>query len=165
MGYLDIIVASNLYYSHIKTYVATHTNGYNDDQTRHMWRTQQVYDLTHLMNYCLGRGKYYIQLEDDVMSRNGFMNVIKSSIQTFTSQNKTDWVVLELSELGFIGKLFKIEHLPIFMLFFLSFRYDQPIDTIFERILENKNCFIKNVKLMFILICLLFEYIRFMLFN
>lgn len=45
---------------------------------------------------------YYFQLEDDVVAKPGYLTVMKSFAHL---QKSNDWLLLEFSTLGFIGKL------------------------------------------------------------
>lgn len=67
------------------------------------WRTKQVADYTALFQFSIGQSDYYLQLEDDVECAVGFVRLIRDYIQ---KQTKV-WAMLEFSELGFIGKLFR----------------------------------------------------------
>lgn len=59
-----------------------------------------------------------MQLEDDILSRPNYYDKIKHYV--YTQQiKKPDWLVIEFSNLGFIGKLFKASDLPTFISFFL----------------------------------------------
>lgn len=59
-----------------------------------------------------------MQLEDDILSRPKYYEKIKQFV--YTQQIKQpDWLVIEFSNLGFIGKLFKTNDLSIFISFFL----------------------------------------------
>jgi len=69
----------------------------NDDKHRVKWRTKQNYDFTYLMMYSSIRGKYYIQLEDDVVTKPGYIQIIESFIN---KQHNQDWFMLEYSSLG-----------------------------------------------------------------
>jgi alpha-1,3-mannosylglycoprotein beta-1,4-N-acetylglucosaminyltransferase A/B len=69
----------------------------NDDKHRVKWRTKQNYDFTYLMMYSSIRGKYYIQLEDDVVTKPGYIQIIESFIN---KQQNQDWFMLEYSSLG-----------------------------------------------------------------
>ena len=76
----------------------------NDDKFRVKWRTKQNYDFTYLMMYSSIRGKYYIQLEDDVVTKPDYIH----AIERFISQQKTqDWFMLEYSSLGKLTSLNK----------------------------------------------------------
>ena len=47
---------------------------------------------------------------------------------------------MEFSQLGFIGKLFKCNELPMFVNFFLVFANDKPVDWLFDIMLNVKIC-------------------------
>ena len=67
------------------------------------WRAKQVADYAALFEFSAGQSEYYLQLEDDVQCAVGFVRHIRDFIQ----KQKTVWAMLEFSELGFIGKLFR----------------------------------------------------------
>ena len=69
----------------------------NDDKQRVKWRTKQNYDFTYLMMYSAIRGKYYIQLEDDVVTKPDYIHTIDSFINR---QTNLHWFMLEFSSLG-----------------------------------------------------------------
>ena len=58
---------------------------------------------------CLSKSQYYIQLEDDVIAKSGFVGFIMENINAQVD----DWFLLEFSKLGFIGKLFKSKSLNV----------------------------------------------------
>ena len=59
-----------------------------------------------------------MQLEDDILSRPNYYEKIKQFV--YTQQiKKPNWLVIEFSNLGFIGKLFKTSDLSTFVSFFL----------------------------------------------
>ena len=74
----------------------------NDDKSRVKWRTKQNYDFTYLMMYAARRGRYYIQLEDDVITKPGYLGIIENFIRRQTNQ---DWFMLEYSSLGEFNSL------------------------------------------------------------
>ncbi|NWT79397.1 MGT4B acetylglucosaminyltransferase, partial [Lanius ludovicianus] len=76
------------------------------------------------------------QLEDDIIATPDYIERIKS----FAAQQSQDWMVLEFSQLGFIGKLFKSEDLPLIVEFFLMFYTDKPIDWLIDHLLWVKVC-------------------------
>ncbi|CAF3917457.1 unnamed protein product [Rotaria sordida] len=69
----------------------------NDNKERVKWRTKQNYDFTYLMMYSSIRGKYYIQLEDDVVTKPDYIHIIENFINLQKTQN---WFMLEYSSLG-----------------------------------------------------------------
>ncbi|CAF4029912.1 unnamed protein product, partial [Rotaria sp. Silwood1] len=59
----------------------------NDNKERVKWRTKQNYDFTYLMMYSSIRGKYYIQLEDDVITKPDYIHIIESFINKQKTQD------------------------------------------------------------------------------
>lgn len=51
-----------------------------------------------------------------------------------------EWIIIEFSELGFIGKLFNSKDLFMFINFFLIFSRNKPCDWLYENVLEVKLC-------------------------
>uniref|UniRef100_A0A2K6SZY8 MGAT4 conserved region domain-containing protein n=1 Tax=Saimiri boliviensis boliviensis TaxID=39432 RepID=A0A2K6SZY8_SAIBB len=49
------------------------------------------------------KGIYYVQLEDGVVSKPNYLSTVNFALQ----QPSEDWMILEFSQLGFIGKTFK----------------------------------------------------------
>ncbi|CAF1311452.1 unnamed protein product [Rotaria sp. Silwood1] len=109
----------------------------NDNKERVKWRTKQNYDFTYLMMYSSIRGKYYIQLEDDVITKPDYIHIIESFIN---KQKTQDWFMLEYSSLGFIGKMFHTSDLDALVNFFLMFSADKPIDWLLEYYQDTKYC-------------------------
>ncbi len=110
---------------------------FQDQPSRVKWRTKQNYDYSYLMTYCQKRGKYYLQIEDDVISKSGFFTTIKNFID---KQESNRWLMMEFSQLGFIGKLFKCHDIPKFVSFFLMFAFDKPCDWLYDNLLEVQIC-------------------------
>uniref|UniRef100_A0A915HH91 MGAT4 conserved region domain-containing protein n=1 Tax=Romanomermis culicivorax TaxID=13658 RepID=A0A915HH91_ROMCU len=48
-----------------------------DSADRMKWRTKQNLDFAYLMMYCQNRGTFYIQLEDDVITKPNYLKIIK----------------------------------------------------------------------------------------
>ncbi|XP_031733871.1 alpha-1,3-mannosyl-glycoprotein 4-beta-N-acetylglucosaminyltransferase B-like [Anarrhichthys ocellatus] len=89
------------------------------------------------MLYAQDKGTYYVQLEDDVVAKAGYFNDMK----TFATQEYSkQWLYLEFSQLGFIGKMFRARDLPMIAEFFLMFHRDKPIDWLLDHILWVKVC-------------------------
>ncbi|MEQ2196215.1 Alpha-1,3-mannosyl-glycoprotein 4-beta-N-acetylglucosaminyltransferase B, partial [Xenoophorus captivus] len=89
------------------------------------------------MLYAQDKGTYYIQLEDDVFAKTGYYSDMKAFAMEAAS---TEWLYLEFSQLGFIGKMFKTSDLPMIAEFFLMFHKDKPIDWLLDHILWVKVC-------------------------
>lgn len=72
-----------------------------------------------------------------MITKSGFFTTIKS----FIANQKSDrWLMMEFSQLGFIGKLFKCRDLPKFVNFFLTFAFDKPCDWLYDSLLDVKIC-------------------------
>jgi alpha-1,3-mannosylglycoprotein beta-1,4-N-acetylglucosaminyltransferase A/B len=72
-----------------------------------------------------------------VVSKANFVSTIRTFID---KQPKRDWMVIEFSKLGFIGKVFKCSDLPLFVNFFLLFAHDKPIDWLYDLVMDIKIC-------------------------
>ncbi|RMZ93231.1 alpha-1-3-mannosyl-glyco 4-beta-N-acetylglucosaminyltransferase B, partial [Brachionus plicatilis] len=134
-GLLEIVVPPAEFYPNFT--LLPQDRVFNDSRERVKWRTKQNYDFSYMMAYCQKRGIYYLQLEDDVVAKSGFFSTIKNFI---TEQKSNDWMIIEFSQLGFIGKLFKCSQLKYFVNFFLMFANNKPVDWLFDIMLDVKIC-------------------------
>ena len=50
------------------------------------------------------------------------------------------WLVIEFCKLGFIGKMFKISDLSLFIEFFIAFYKDKPVDWLLSDVISTKVC-------------------------
>ena len=98
-----------------------------DDMERVIWRSKQALDFSFLMMYAKSRGQFYVQLEDDVLTKKGFMSIMKHFALGKIAEKKP-WFVIDFCQLGFIGKMFKSVELPWLVNFFLMFYNDKPGD-------------------------------------
>jgi hypothetical protein len=111
---------------------------FNDSQKRMIWRTKQNLDYAYLMiyaKYFFGFTDYYIQLEDDVISKMGYI----TAMTTFADFHK-NWFACDFSKLGFIGKLFHTNDLPLISNFILLFYREKPVDWILDQLFLVKYC-------------------------
>ncbi|KAI1238620.1 hypothetical protein IHE44_0013357, partial [Lamprotornis superbus] len=131
-GVLEVISPPASYYPDLSNLKKT----FGDSEDRVRWRSKQNLDYSFLMLYAQPKGTFYLQLEDDIIAKPDFIESIKS----FAAQQSQDWMVLEFSQLGFIGKLFKSEDLPFIVEFFLMFYKDKPIDWLIDHLLWVKVC-------------------------
>ncbi|XP_071411810.1 alpha-1,3-mannosyl-glycoprotein 4-beta-N-acetylglucosaminyltransferase-like protein MGAT4D isoform X2 [Pithys albifrons albifrons] len=131
-GVLEVISPPASYYPDLSNLKKT----LGDSEDRVRWRTKQNLDYSLLMLYAQPKGTLYLQLEDDIIAKPDYIESIKS----FVAQQSQDWMVLEFSQLGFIGKLFKSEDLPLIVEFFLMFYKDKPIDWLIDHLLWVKVC-------------------------
>jgi len=112
-----------------------------DSKLRSKWRTKQNVDFSYLMMYAQTRGHFYCQLEDDVQSKPGYFSAMKN----FALNQKTDeWILLEFSQLGFIGKLFKTSDIPSIIQFIVMFYKDKPVDWLLDHFVFVRVCRLDN---------------------
>ena len=121
MGFLQIVRVSRDFYPNFSGLKRT----FSDSASRVQWRAKQVTDYAFLFMYARHLSHYYLQLEDDVRCAPNYFKDIKQFIHI---QRANSWAVLEFSELGFIGKLFKNTDLPKLAQFMLTFYVEQPVD-------------------------------------
>ncbi|XP_061124720.1 alpha-1,3-mannosyl-glycoprotein 4-beta-N-acetylglucosaminyltransferase C-like [Syngnathus typhle] len=100
---------------------------YNDSSARVSYRSKQNLDYAFLMHYSSGVGRYYLQLEDDVSSAKNFLTTVKKRVEEQEAKTTT-WAMLEFSNLGYIGKLYKSAHLPLLARFLFLFYQEMPCD-------------------------------------
>lgn len=77
----------------------------NDPPERVKWRSKQNLDFAFLMAYAQPKGTFYVQLEDDILAKRGFITIMKKFAFEKTIR-KDSWFVLDFCQLGFIGELF-----------------------------------------------------------
>ncbi|XP_059170781.1 alpha-1,3-mannosyl-glycoprotein 4-beta-N-acetylglucosaminyltransferase B-like [Physella acuta] len=131
-GLLEVIVPPAGFYPDLNNLKET----FGDPKERVKWRTKQNLDYAFLMLYARPKAMYYVQMEDDVVAKPGYLNIMK----TFALQQKEEWIMLEFSALGFIGKMFKSSDIPTIVEFFLMFHADKPIDWLLDHYLWVKVC-------------------------
>uniref|UniRef100_A0A914YZM0 MGAT4 conserved region domain-containing protein n=1 Tax=Panagrolaimus superbus TaxID=310955 RepID=A0A914YZM0_9BILA len=134
-GILQVIMPPSFWYPPDLDFIEP---TFNDSQERMVWRTKQNLDYAYLMiyaKYFFGFTDYYIQLEDDVVSKTGYI----SAMTVFADTNK-EWFACDFSKLGFIGKLFYTNHLPLLSNFILLFYREKPVDWILDQLFLVKYC-------------------------
>lgn len=89
--------------------------------------------------YCQSKGIYYVQLEDDIITKPSYLKKMHSFIIKQTLKNP-DWLMLDFCSLGFIGKLFKSADLSKLILFFVMFYNDKPVDWLLDNFIDTKMC-------------------------
>lgn len=110
-----------------------------DDMERVTWRSKQALDFSFLMMYAKDRGTFYVQLEDDVLTKKGYITTMKKFALSRIAEKKP-WFVIDFCQLGFIGKMFKSVELPWLVNFFLMFYNDKPVDWLLENLIQTKVC-------------------------
>uniref|UniRef100_A0A8D1WJ31 Alpha-1,3-mannosyl-glycoprotein 4-beta-N-acetylglucosaminyltransferase A n=1 Tax=Sus scrofa TaxID=9823 RepID=A0A8D1WJ31_PIG len=92
-------------------------------------------DLTNLKE-TFGDSKERV-LEDDIIVKQNYFNTIKNFALQLSSE---EWMILEFSQLGFIGKMFQATDLTLFVQFIFMFYKEKPIDWLLDHILWVKVC-------------------------
>ncbi|ELT89847.1 hypothetical protein CAPTEDRAFT_116124 [Capitella teleta] len=119
MGFMQVVQVSKDFYPQLKNL----KRNFNDDVERVHWRAKQVMDFAFMFLYSRNISSFYLQIEDDVICARNFL----PAVQSFITQQKS-WAVLEFSELGFIGKLFKSDDLEKLARYMMTFYDEQPVD-------------------------------------
>ncbi|ELW66880.1 Alpha-1,3-mannosyl-glycoprotein 4-beta-N-acetylglucosaminyltransferase B [Tupaia chinensis] len=132
-GLLEVISPSPHFYPDFSRL----RESFGDPKERVRWRTKQNLDYCFLMMYAQSKGIYYVQLEDDIVAKPNYLSTMKNFA---LQQPSEDWVILEFSQLGFIGKMFKSLDLSLIVEFILMFYRDKPIDWLLDHILWVKVC-------------------------
>lgn len=73
-----------------------------DSSERVKWRSKQNLDFAFLMAYSQPKTTFYVQLEDDLLVKRGFVSVMKKFALEKTMR-KDPWILLDFCQLGFIG--------------------------------------------------------------
>eukprot|EP00063_Salmo_salar_P055042 XP_014029877.1 PREDICTED: alpha-1,3-mannosyl-glycoprotein 4-beta-N-acetylglucosaminyltransferase A-like isoform X4 [Salmo salar] len=132
-GLLEVISPPASYYPDLKDLKET----FGDSRERVRWRTKQNLDYSFLMMYAVSKGVYYVQLEDDIVAKPNYFATMKNFALQLSSE---DWMILEFSQLGFIGKMFQAPDLNLIVEFILMFYKEKPIDWLLDHILWVKVC-------------------------
>lgn len=138
-GLIDIIAPAPSYYPNFERLRIT----LNDSLERVKWRSKQNLDFAYLMAYAHSKGTFYVQLEDDILTKRQFITTMKKFAlikSALTKPDQPDWFVLDFCQLGFIGKMFKSAELPYLITYFQMFYNDKPVDWLLTYFIESKVC-------------------------
>ncbi len=138
-GLIDILAPDTDFYPDFDM-LRVHDYIFNDAESRIKWRMKQNYDYSYLMTYCASRGDFYLQLEDDITSTDGFLTEIQMFMSKLGTGTDSRWLMLEFCDLGFIGKLIRTKDLQIFVNVFLMFAEIKPVDQLHNVIFEAMTC-------------------------
>ncbi|XP_076035211.1 alpha-1,3-mannosyl-glycoprotein 4-beta-N-acetylglucosaminyltransferase a isoform X2 [Oratosquilla oratoria] len=134
-GLLEVISPPMSFYPNMEKLRQT----LGDPMERVRWRTKQNLDFAFLMMYAQPKGTFYVQLEDDIQTKKGYITTMKKFALQKTAEKK-DWFVLDFCQLGFIGKMFKTIDLSALVTFLLVFYNDKPCDWLLDHLVQNKVC-------------------------
>ena len=101
---------------------------YGDSVPRVQWRSKQSLDYSFLYFHCADLGRYFLQLEDDVLTEGKYFPKIKK----FISSRVTAWSTLEFGSRGFIGMLYDASHLKSLAKFCRMYFFLMPVDWLFR---------------------------------
>uniref|UniRef100_A0A7N8XWF0 Alpha-1,3-mannosyl-glycoprotein 4-beta-N-acetylglucosaminyltransferase A n=1 Tax=Mastacembelus armatus TaxID=205130 RepID=A0A7N8XWF0_9TELE len=132
-GLLEVISPPATYYPELTNLKET----FGDSRDRVRWRTKQNLDYSFLMMYAVSKGVYYVQLEDDIVAKPNYFATMKNFALQLSSE---EWMILEFSQLGFIGKMFQAPDLNLIVEFIFMFYKEKPIDWLLDHILWVKVC-------------------------
>lgn len=109
-------------------------------------------------------GAFYVQLEDDILTKKGFVTIIKNfALEKTANKEQSQWFVLDFCQLGFIGmlcpvflneskyklllstgKMFKSADLPWLITFFQMFYNEKPVDWLLYHLIYTKVCSVEK---------------------
>ncbi|KAL6031085.1 hypothetical protein STEG23_001358 [Scotinomys teguina] len=101
--------------------------------------SKQNVDHAFLMSFASKLSTYFLLIEDDVLCAPNFVTHIHSKV---INRHPHTWVLLEFSNMGFLGKLFHSRDLPLLAHFFLLFHKERPLDWLiihFRTLLAQQN--------------------------
>lgn len=134
-GLLEVIAPPEGYYPDFKSL----RNTLGDPVERVRWRTKQNLDYAYLMMYAQAKGTFYVQLEDDILTKPHYLTIMKNFAFKKLRENK-EWIILDFCQLGFIGKMFKAVDLSKLVTFFAIFHNDKPVDWLLDHMIQTKVC-------------------------
>uniref|UniRef100_A0A8C3AII8 Alpha-1,3-mannosyl-glycoprotein 4-beta-N-acetylglucosaminyltransferase A n=1 Tax=Cyclopterus lumpus TaxID=8103 RepID=A0A8C3AII8_CYCLU len=138
-GLLEVISPPAAYYPELANLKET----FGDSKERVKWRTKQNLDYSFLMMYAVSKGVYYVQLEDDIVAKPNYFATMKNFALQLSSE---DWMILEFSQLGFIGKMFQAPDLNLIVEFIFMFYKEKPIDWLLDHILWVKSAILRKMR-------------------
>lgn len=113
-GLIEVISPPASYYPDWKKLRVT----LNDPIERVKWRSKQNLDFSFLMAYSQIKATFYVQLEDDILAKRGYITIMKRfAVAKTAKQDQDPWFVLDFCQLGFIGEFYELILLLFYTLF------------------------------------------------
>ncbi|GMR60198.1 hypothetical protein PMAYCL1PPCAC_30393, partial [Pristionchus mayeri] len=139
-GILQVMVPPASWYPDLNALTPT----FNDKPDRMYWRTKQNLDYAYLMIYAARMGNLYLQLEDDIEAAPDYTHVLQERIPCRSTvlkyAERSEWFIIELSTLGYIGKLMRSKDIPSLAVhILLNYQY-KPIDWLLSDYCTNRFC-------------------------
>ncbi|XP_004700146.2 alpha-1,3-mannosyl-glycoprotein 4-beta-N-acetylglucosaminyltransferase-like protein MGAT4E [Echinops telfairi] len=119
------ILARQLLLIHAPPDVYPPVDGTRDDGVPREFYSKQNVDHAFLMSYAANLSDYFLLLADNVFCGPKFVNHIQRQV---TKMKSHPWILLEFSNMGFLGKLFHSRDLPLLAQFLLLFHAEKPLE-------------------------------------
>ncbi|KAH8234822.1 hypothetical protein KR032_003742 [Drosophila birchii] len=139
-GLIDVIAPHLHYYPNFSQLNTTLQDDTDTKEVR--WWTKRNLDYIYLMSYAQPKGLYYLQLDDNTMANEGFLDYIDKSVvihHTFRLDH-VDFIAMSFSDFGFCGKLFPSKALQSFITYLQMFCDHQPIDWLLQSFVTLQSC-------------------------
>ncbi|XP_040595068.1 alpha-1,3-mannosyl-glycoprotein 4-beta-N-acetylglucosaminyltransferase-like protein MGAT4E [Mesocricetus auratus] len=101
--------------------------------------SKQNVDHAFLISFATKLSTYFLLIEDNVLCAPNFVRHIRSKV---INRKPHTWVLLEFSNMGFLGKLFHSRDLPLLARFLLLFHKERPLEWLilhFRTLLAQQN--------------------------
>lgn len=99
-GLIEIISPPSSYYPDMNDLRIT----LSDSFERVKWRSKQNLDYCFLMAYSQKKATFYVQLEDDIITKSGYISEMKQFADEKSIKEQDSWLLLDFCALGFIGE-------------------------------------------------------------
>ncbi|XP_007939381.1 alpha-1,3-mannosyl-glycoprotein 4-beta-N-acetylglucosaminyltransferase-like protein MGAT4E [Orycteropus afer afer] len=133
------ILAGQLLLIHAPSDAYPLADGIRDNAYPGEFYAKQNVDHAFLISYATNLSDYFLLIDDNVFCGPNFVSHIQSKV---TNMNSNSWVLLEFSNMGFLGKLFHSRDLTLLAHFLLLFYKEKPLDRLiphFRTILVQEN--------------------------
>lgn len=119
------ILAGRLLLIHAPSEAYPAVDSTRSEAKRGEFYSKQNVDHAFLMSFATNLSTYFLLIEESVFCSPNFVTQIHSKVATMKS---SQWVILEFSDIGFLGKLFHSKDLPFLAQFLLLFHQEYPLD-------------------------------------
>lgn len=133
------ILAGQLLLIHAPSDIYPTVDDVRDKATQAEFYSKQNIDHAFLMSFATKLSDYFLLLEDNAFCAPNFVTHIHWKVNAMRSD---PWVMLEFSNMGFLGKLFHSRDLPVLSHFLLLFYKEKPLNRLiphFRTLLAQKN--------------------------
>ena len=123
-GLIQVIIAPKAFYPDMHNLPPL----YGDKSDRVQWRSKQSLDYSFMYYYCSDLSEYYVQVEDDILVEENYLQKMRDYIK----RKGTNWSTLEFGARGFIGMLYDSRNLKSLARFCRLYFWTMPIDWLFR---------------------------------